>query len=115
MAPFADRNRYFQEIFDRKDLAIMGRNTNHLPSDPRINAARRQAIDSEIYHEYAPPGGIVELQELIREEMGLQEAAVWITNGATEGLAQVTQLLLEGGQEVVTTDPGYPLVAAFAR
>jgi aspartate aminotransferase len=115
MAPFADRNRYFQEIFDRKDLAIMGRNTNHLPSDSRIKAALRQAIDTEIYHEYAPPGGIIELQELIGEELGLPDAAVWITNGATEGLAQITQLLLERGQDLVTTDPGYPLMAAFAR
>lgn len=49
MAPFADRNRYFQEIYDRKDLAIMGRNTNHLPSDPRVKAALRQAIDAEVY------------------------------------------------------------------
>lgn len=115
MAPFDDRNRYFQDIYDRKDLAIMGRNTNHLPSDPRIKAALRQAIDTEIYHEYAPPGGIVELQELIRGELGLPEAAVWITNGATEGLCQVTGLLLGPGEELLTTDPGYPVVTAFAR
>src|SRR5574337_226200 len=115
MAPFADRNRYFQEIFDRKDLAIMGRNTNHLPSDPRIKAALRQAIDSEIYHEYAPPGGIGELQELIQEELGLPDAAVWITNGATEGLSQFTTSLLGPGEELLTTDPGYPVVTAFAR
>jgi len=115
MAPFADRNRYFQDLYDRKDLAVMGRNTNHLPSDPRVKAALHQAIEREIYHEYAPPGGLVELQDLIREELGLPDAAVWVTNGATEGLAQVTQLLLEQGQELLTTDPGYPVVAAFAR
>ncbi len=115
MAPFDDRNRYFQEIFDRKDLAIMGRNTNHLPSDPRIMAALRQAIDSEIFHEYAPPGGIRELQELIREDLDLPGAAVWITNGATEGLSQVTSLLLGPGDELLTTDPGYPVVSAFAK
>jgi histidinol-phosphate/aromatic aminotransferase/cobyric acid decarboxylase-like protein len=115
MAPFADRNRYFQDMYDRKDLAIMGRNTNHLPSDPRIKAALREAIEGELYHEYAPPGGLTELQELIRKDLGLRDPAVWVTNGATEGLAQVTQLLLEPGQELLTTDPGYPVVAAFAR
>jgi histidinol-phosphate/aromatic aminotransferase/cobyric acid decarboxylase-like protein len=115
MATSADRNRYFQELFDRKDLAIMGRNTNHLPSDPRIRAALRQAIESELYHEYAPPRGLAELHELLLEDLGLRGAAVWITNGATEVLAQVTALLLEPGQELLTTDPGYPVVAAFAR
>jgi histidinol-phosphate/aromatic aminotransferase/cobyric acid decarboxylase-like protein len=111
----ADRNRYFQEIFDRKDLAIMGRNTNHLPTDPRILAALRQAVESELFHEYAPPRGLEELHDLLLEDLGLRGAAVWVTNGATEVLGQVTQLLLEPGQELLTTDPGYPVVAAFAR
>ena len=115
MSPFVDRNQYFQEIFDRKDLAIMGRNTNHLPSDPRIKAALRQAIDDELFHEYAPPGGITELQDLIRRDLGIDGAAVWIINGATEGLGQVSQILLKPGEEFLTADPGYPVAAAFAR
>ncbi len=115
MSPFIDRNRYFQEIFDRKDLAIMGRNTNHLRSEPRIKAALIQAIDEELFHEYAPPGGIEELQNLIREDLGVDGAAVWITNGATEGLGQVAQILLAPDDEFLTTDPGYPVAAAFAR
>ncbi|HTU03742.1 MAG TPA: pyridoxal phosphate-dependent aminotransferase, partial [Candidatus Sulfotelmatobacter sp.] len=115
MSPFVDRNRYFQDIFDRKDLAIMGRTTNHLPSDPRIKAALRQAIEDELFHEYAPPGGIAELQDLIRDDLGVKGAAVWIINGATEALGQVSQILLEPGQEFLTTDPGYPVASAFAR
>ena len=68
MYPFQERNEYFQELFDRQDLAIMGRNTNHFPNDPEIKEAMISAIMAEEYHNYAPPCGIRELQDLILKD-----------------------------------------------
>jgi hypothetical protein len=59
MYQFQERNEYFQELFDKKDLAVMGRNTNHFPNDPEIKGALIAAITAEEYHNYAPPCGIL--------------------------------------------------------
>jgi len=115
MYPFQERNRYFQELFDRKDLAVMGRNTNHFPNDPEIKEAMISAILSEEYHNYAPPCGILELQELILKDLQSPQCYALITNGATEALCQVTNVLLREGDDFISTDPGYFITHNFAK
>ncbi len=115
MYHFQERNEYFQELFDRKDLAIMGRNTNHFPNVPEIKEAMISAIMAEEYHNYAPPCGILDLQELILRDLQAPQGYALITNGATEALYQVTKVLLREGDDFVSTDPGYFITHNFAR
>lgn len=115
MYQFQERNEYFQELFDKKDLAVMGRNTNHFPNDPEIKEALIAAITAEEYHNYAPPCGILELQALILKDLRSPECYALITNGATEALYQVTRVLLREGDDFISTDPGYFITHNFAR
>jgi len=115
MYPYQERNEYFQELFDRTDLAIMGRNTNHLPNIPEIKEAMISAIMAEEYHNYAPPCGMRELQQLILKDLQAPECYALITNGATEALYQVTRVFLHEGDDFVSTDPGYFITHNFAR
>jgi len=115
MYPFQERNEYFQELFDKKDLAVMGRNTNHFPNAPEIKEAMISAIMAEEYHNYAPPCGIRELQELILKDLQAPGCYALITNGATEALYQVTRVLLHEGDDLVSTDPSYFITHNFAK
>jgi aspartate aminotransferase len=114
MYEFERRNSFFQQHYETKDLAIMGRNTNYFPNDPRIKAALLGAIEREVYHDYAPPCGLKELQGLILEELGVPDLYAWVVDGATEGLYQVMRFLLAPGEEFVTSDPGYNITNNFA-
>lgn len=114
MYDFERRNLFFQEHYDTPDLAIMGRNTNYFPNDLRIKQALIDAIENEVYHDYSPPCGLVELQRLILEELGVPDLYAWVTDGATEGLFQVTRMLLEPGDQFITSDPGYNITNNFA-
>jgi aspartate aminotransferase len=115
MYHFQERNEYFQELFDRQDLAIMGRNTNHFPNVPEIKEAMISAIQAEEYHNYAPPCGIRELQELILKDLQAPGCYALVTNGATEALYQVTKVFLGEGDDFVSTDPGYFITHNFGR
>ncbi len=114
MYEFERRNLFFQEHYDMHDLAIMGRNTNYFPNDSRIKQALIDAIEREVYHDYSPPCGLRELQELILAELGVPDLYAWVTDGVTEALFQVTRMLLEPGDEFVTSDPGYSITNNFA-
>src|SRR5512138_359942 len=92
----------------------MGRNTNYFPSDSRIKQALLEAIEREAYHDYAPPCGMRELQEMILAELGVPDLYAWIVDGATEGLYQVMRCLITPGDEFITSDPGYNITNNFA-
>ncbi len=93
----------------------MGRNTNHFPNVPEIKEAMISAIMDEQYHNYAPPCGVRELQELILKDLHAPQCYAFVTNGATEALYQVTKVLLRPGDDFVSTDPGYFITHNFAR
>lgn len=112
---FQERNEYFQELFDNRDLAIMGRNTNHFPNTSEIKEAMILSIMNEEYHNYAPPCGMRELQELILKDLQTPQCYALITNGATEALYQVTRIFLQEGDDFISTDPGYFITHNFAK
>lgn len=114
MYAFERRNHFFQRHYDMDGLAIMGRNTNYFLNDGRIKQALIDAVEREVYHDYAPPCGLRELQQLVLAELGAPELYAWVTDGATEGLFQVARMLLEPGDEFVTSDPGYSVTNNFA-
>jgi aspartate aminotransferase len=112
---FEEKTKFFQELFDNKDLAWMGQNTNHFPNFDEIKLAMKKSIDEEEYHKYAPPMGIEELRSAIANDLGVPDATTWVTDGATVGLYQLTHTLLKNGDEFLTTDPGYFITINFAR
>ena len=112
---FEEKNKFFQRLFDNKNLAWMGQNTNHFPNYDEIKAAMKKSIEEEEYHKYVPPMGLEELRVAIAEDLGVPDATTWVVDGATVGLYQITHSYLNKGDEFLTTDPGYFITINFAR
>ncbi len=84
-----------------------------------IVAAGRRALD-EGRTKYTPATGIPRLREAIAgyyATMGVtvQTEQVVVTSGASGGLTLLSALLLDPGDELLITDPGYPCNEVFAR
>lgn len=84
-----------------------------------IVAAGQQALQ-EGRTKYTPATGIPELrQEIVRhyQTMGVvvAEQQIVVTSGASGGLTLLAALLLDPGDELLITDPGYPCNEVFAR
>ena len=109
------KNRYFDELFSNPGLMWMGQNTNHFETHPAVLEAMASSIRSGEFHAYAPPAGIEELRKLIRDDLGLPEMSVLVTDGGVEGLYNACRTLAAPGTEFVTTDPGWKWPMAFAR
>ncbi len=112
---FEEKTAYFEALFENENLVWMGQNTNHYPVFGAIRDAMIESIESEEYHKYAPPMGISELRGLIAKDVEAPDATTWVTDGATEGLYQITHTLLKPGDGFVTTDPGYMITVNFAK
>ena len=112
---FETKNRYFDELFNNPKLMWLGQNTNHFPTHPAVVEAMTDSIRREEYHAYAPPAGIEELRQLIRQDLGLPDASVLVTDGGVEGLYNACRNLSEPGVDFVTTDPGWKWPMAFAK
>lgn len=85
---------------------------------PIIDAGRR-ALD-EGKTKYTPATGIPELRAaIVRHYAGLgveiDAARIAVTSGASAGLTLLAALLLDPGDELLITDPGYPCNEVFAR
>ncbi|MBL8669955.1 MAG: pyridoxal phosphate-dependent aminotransferase [Alphaproteobacteria bacterium] len=115
MREFEAKNRYFDELFSTKGLYWLGQNTNHLPMHPAVKQALRDAVEAEEFHAYAPPAGFEELRRLILQDLGIEGASVYCTDGAVEGLYIACRTLAEPGDTFVTTDPGWKWPVAFTR
>ncbi len=115
MRSFEARNAYFDRLCQTPGLMWLGQNTNHFEPHPAVREAVLQAMDSGQYHAYAPPLGFEELRALIREDMGLADASVLVTDGAVQALYNVCANICEPGTEFVTTDPSWAWPMHFAR
>lgn len=66
---------------------------------------------------YAPVQGLLELREGVAEKLktqnrfGASPEEIFITNGATEGIAFSILSLIDGLDEVIITEPSYPITA----
>ena len=84
-----------------------------------IVAAGRRALD-EGKTKYTPATGIPQLREAIAGyyaamDVSVQPEQVVVTSGASGGLTLLSALLLDPGDELLITDPGYPCNEVFAR
>ena len=107
-------NDFFEDVFMDKDMIWMGQNTNHLHDDTIANAMASGIKDKE-YCKYPPPEGFKELKQLILDDLGFKDLEVLLTAGATESLYLCMQALLEPGDNVVLSDPGYFIIGDFAN
>jgi aspartate aminotransferase len=115
MKTFEVRNQYFDKLCNTPGLMWLGQNTNHFAPHASVKEAVIQALDSGEYHAYAPPAGFEELRRLIREDMGLPDASVLVTDGAVEALYNVCSNLCKPGTTFVTTNPSWAWPMHFAR
>ena len=115
MSDFDSRNRHFDRLANTAGLKWLGQNTNHLPPHPAVLDAMRHVIETAEFQAYAPPAGYEELRELIRADLGLPDASVWVTDGAISGLYHVCHTLLRPGDEIIAADPGWKWPLEFAR
>lgn len=115
MRKFEERNAFFDKLCNTKGLKWLGQNTNHFDPHPAVRAAVIEAFDSGEYHAYAPPLGFEELRRLIRDDIGLPDACVMVTDGAVEALYNVCHNICEPGRKFVTTDPTWAWPMDFAR
>ena len=117
MKSFEIRNQHFDRLFNTPGLKWFGQNTNHFRTHPAVRQAMIDSIDAEEFHAYAPPLGLEELRNLIRDDLGLSAdtSAVLVTDGAVEALYNVCHTLSEPGSEFITTDPGWKWPVLYAK
>lgn len=117
MKSFEIRNQHFDRLFNTPGLKWFGQNTNHFRTHPAVRQAMIDSIDAEEFHAYAPPLGLEELRNLIRDDLGLSAdtSAVLVTDGAIEALYNVCHTLSEPGSEFITTDPGWKWPVLYAK
>src|SRR3972149_4414488 len=91
----------------RRDVAWMSQNTNTLPVHPSILEAIRQSVEEREFNLYPRKAGIFGLPEAIREDLGLEDVDMILTNGGIEGEYIATRALLKAGDEALSTDPSF--------
>jgi aspartate/methionine/tyrosine aminotransferase len=89
------------------------------PTSEIIVAAGREAL-AQGKTKYTPATGIPELREAISHYYGalgvnVHADQVIVTGGASGGLVLLAGLLLNAGDQLLITDPGYPCNGVFAR
>jgi len=112
---FDVRNAHFDRLFNTPGLMWLGQNTNHFETPPEVMAAMLESLRLEEYHAYAPPAGMEELRGLIRDDLGLPDHSVLVTDGGVAALYTVCRTLCEPGVTLVTTDPGWKWPLHFSR
>ena len=91
----------------RHEVAWMSQNTNTLPVHPSILEAIRASVDDREFNLYPRKAGIFGLSDVIKEDLGLDEADMILTNGGIEGEYIATRALLKPGDEALSTDPSF--------
>src|SRR2546426_2390254 len=91
----------------RHQVAWMSQNTNTLPVHPSILEAIRTSADDREFNLYPRKAGIYGLADAIREDLGLDDADMILTNGGIEGEYIATRALLKAGDEALSTDPAF--------
>ena len=108
--PFAYAHARFGEI------AWMCQNTNHLVPREVVEPAMLEAIRERRYTMYPRGKGDPELLDLVRKDFGLAPAdPVILTAGGTEALYMLERALFRPGDEMISSDPGYPIIHRFAE
>jgi aspartate/methionine/tyrosine aminotransferase len=90
------------------------------PTDDRIREAVRQAASRRTFA-YTPNAGLLDLRRMIRTKLAACNRVtaeiddIYVTPGATYGVAVTLGCLLNTGDDVLVPDPGYPNFSAAVR
>jgi len=91
-----------------KEIVWMSQNTNQLETTPKINENIIEAVEENKYNLYPYKQGILGLKEVLLEDLGLTEGFdALITNGAIEATYGLTRAMLDGGDNVIASDPSF--------
>jgi aspartate aminotransferase len=90
-----------------RDVAWMSQNTNTLPVHLSILEAIRASADEREFNLYPRKAGIFGLADAIREDLGLDDVDMILTNGGIEGEYIATRALLNARDEALSTDPAF--------
>ena len=105
---------------DMADVIQLGFGQPQEPTDDRIRKAIRRASLRRTFA-YTPNAGMVELRRAIQAKLAARNRVtaeiddIYVTPGATYGVAVTLGCLLNAGDEVLVPDPGYPNFAAAVR
>lgn len=91
----------------RREVAWMSQNTNTLPVHPEILDAIRHSVDEREFNLYPRKGGVFGLAETIKEDLGVADLDLILTNGGIEGEYIAMRALLKRGDEALSTDPSF--------
>jgi aspartate/methionine/tyrosine aminotransferase len=106
----------FEYAHGNPNVVWMSQNTNHLPTTPAIEEAVIESLKNKEYNRYPPfLTGLIDLQNVIKQDLGLPDYKVMLTSGGTEALYIAMRTFLEKGQEVITSDPSYFIIHHFIR
>jgi aspartate/methionine/tyrosine aminotransferase len=103
-----------------RDIVRMEAGEPSFPTAPAIVAAAGKALRAEKTN-YTPSFGITELREAIaglyqaRYNLDIDFDRVVVTTGSSAALGLICDLLINPGDGVQVTDPGYPCNANFIR
>src|SRR5256884_8653105 len=91
----------------RRQVAGTSQNTNTPPVPPSILQAIRTSADDREFNLSPRKAGISGLADAIREDLGLDDADMILTNGGIEGEYIATRALLKAEDEALSTDPAF--------
>lgn len=111
-----DEFEHFKYAYAHESVRWLSQNTNQLVISPDILNTAEIDIGLKKYIGYAPPFGTPELRTTICNHLSLDESYdSYITQGATEAINVVMRMIFQHGGELITSDPGYGPIAAFAK
>src|SRR5438309_9616115 len=76
----------------RRDVVWMSQNTNTIPMPREIKDAILRSVEESEYNLYPFKRGLFGLPEGVKEDLGLEDQDVLITNGGIEGEYMATQI-----------------------
>ena len=91
----------------RKQVVWMSQNTNTIPLSPKIVEAIKKSATEREYNLYGFKKGIFGLPEAIKDDLGLPDWDLQMTNGGIEGLYMVNRAFLSPGDVVISSDPSF--------
>src|SRR2546428_11927836 len=91
----------------RREVVWMSQNTNTIPMPRDIKDAILRSVDEAEYNLYPFKRGLFGLPEAVKEDLGLEDPDVLITNGGVGGGDMVARALPKARGEGMSTHPHF--------
>src|SRR3989442_2326867 len=91
----------------RRDVAWMSQTRNTLLVNPSILDAIRTSADEREFNLYPRKAGVSGLSDAIKDELGLDDGDMILTNGGIEGEYIATRALVKARDDALSPDPSF--------